>query len=405
LAELSLTVYSILVFFLIFWQEQPLAQMNSGIPQSRDSQRFFFLLVSLFLLLPLIALAGDRCAICGEEMTGTIYLLTDKLTREKKHVCYDCVHSADACFACGLPVRKDYVRLPDGRFLCVRDAKQAVLNASDAKSICSEAREDLDKLFSRFLTFPTNVEIAIVDRVNLLSLFKIPGNDFECPNVLGYFRATTNHHEVRHKISLMSALRAAELKATCAHEYSHAWVFDNVSEERRQTLGRDAQEGFCELVGYLLMDAQREDEQKQAVLRNQYTHGQIDLFIQAEKRFGFNEIVDWMKYGVDAELDADNCRDVDIPRAKRVSTSGASSYLENPSPAPDKLVLKGISWIASRPLAIINNQSFAPGESGKVRVGITNVTIRCLAVQANSARIQILASGEELELSLNRTEK
>ncbi len=379
--------------------------MNSGIPQSRDTQRFVFLLASLFLLLPLLALAGDRCAICGEEMTGTIYLLTDKLTREKKHLCSDCVHLYEACFVCGMPVRKDYVRLPDGRFLCARDAKQAVLNVSDAKSICSEVREDLDKLFSRFVTFPTNVEIAVVDRVNLLALFKIPGNDFECPNVLGYFRATTNHHQVRHEISLMSALRAAELKATCAHEYSHAWVFDNVSEERRQALGRDAQEGFCELVGYLLMDAQREDEQKQAVLRNQYTHGQIDLFIQAEKRFGFNEIVDWMKYGVDAELDADNCRDVDIPRAKRVSANGASSYLEKPSPEPDKLVLKGISWIASHPLAIINNQSFAPGESGKVRVGTTNVNIRCLAVQANSARIQITASGEEMELSLNPMEK
>ena len=380
--------------------------MNSAIPQCRGCQRFVYLLVSLVLLLPFIATAGDRCAICGEEIPGTIYLLTDKLTREKKHFCSDCAHLADACFVCGLPVQKDYVRLPDGRLLCARDAKQAVLDSSDAKRICSEVREDLDKLFSRFVTFPTNVAIAVVDRVNLLALFKIPGNDFECPNVLGYFRATANRqHQVRHQISLMSALRAAELKATCAHEYSHAWVFDNVSPERKDILGRDAQEGFCELVGYLLMDAGAEEEQKQAILRNQYTHGQIDLFIQAEKRYGFNEIVDWMKYGVDAELNEDNCRDVDIPRTARDSAIGVSSYEEKPSPAPDKLVLKGISWTAYRPLAIINNQSFAPGEAGKVRVGTTNVNIRCLAVQANSARIQILPSGEELELSLNRSEK
>src|SRR5882724_13651634 len=190
--------------------------MNSAIPQRLGVQRFAFLLVSLVLLLPFIAMAGDRCAICGEEITGAIYLLTDKLTREKKHSCSDCAHLADACFVCGLPVRKDYVRLPDNRFLCARDAKHAVLDTSDAKSICKEVREDLDKLFSRFMTFPTNVEIAIVDRVNLLALFKIPGNDFECPNVLGYFRSTTNRHQVRLEISLMSALRAAELKSTCA---------------------------------------------------------------------------------------------------------------------------------------------------------------------------------------------
>ena len=209
--------------------------MNSAIPQSRRTQRFIFLLVSLVLLLPFIAMAGDRCAICGEEITGTVYLLTDKLTREKKHFCSDCAHLADACFVCGLPVQKDYVRLPDGRLLCARDAKQAVLDSSDAKRICSEVREDLDKLFSRFVTFPTNVAIAVVDRVNLLALFKIPGNDFECPNVLGYFRATANRqHQVRHQISLMSALRAAELKATCAHEYSHAWVFDNLIPRKKR---------------------------------------------------------------------------------------------------------------------------------------------------------------------------
>src|SRR5689334_15234746 len=153
--------------------------MQPSISQSRCSHGLIFLLASLVFLSPLIAIAGDRCTICGEEMTGTIYLLTDKLTREKKHVCSDCVHLIEACFVCGLPVRKDYARLPDGRFLCARDSKQAVLDASDAKSICKEVREDLDRLFSRFMTFPTNVEIAIVDRVNLLALFKIPGNDFE----------------------------------------------------------------------------------------------------------------------------------------------------------------------------------------------------------------------------------
>src|SRR6185295_1393971 len=110
-----------------------------------------------------------------------------------------------------------------------------------------------------------NVEISIVDRIDLLSRFKIPGNDYECPNILGYFRVTTNHSRIRHEISLMSALTMAELKETCAHEYSHAWVSENVREERRQTLTRDAEEGFCELVGYLLMDSQGEEEQKKAL--------------------------------------------------------------------------------------------------------------------------------------------
>jgi sRNA-binding protein len=68
---------------------------------------------------------------------------------------------------------------------------------------------------------------------------------------------------------------------------------------------------------------------------------------------------------------------------------------------PEKLALRGISWSKNKRLALVNNQSFEPGESGKVRLGTTNVTIRCLEVRENSVRIQVLDSGEEIELSLN----
>src|SRR5437879_7514676 len=100
-----------------------------------------------------VAAMPDRFAICGEEITGDkIYLVTDKVTRERKHACYDCVGWGDVCFVCGLPVRKDYVKLTDGRFLCARDAKQAVLNSDEAKRICAEVRADRDQLLSRFVT-------------------------------------------------------------------------------------------------------------------------------------------------------------------------------------------------------------------------------------------------------------
>jgi hypothetical protein len=39
-------------------------------------------------------------------------------------------------------------------------------------------------------------------------------------------------------------------------------------------------------------------------------------------------------------------------------------------------------------------------EQGKVRVGRTNVTIRCLAIHRDAVRIQIVGSGEERELRL-----
>src|ERR1017187_8938467 len=232
-------------------------------------------------------------------------------------MCSNCMVLPNACFTCGLPVKKDFTELPDGRVLCARDAKTAVLDDNEAKHICSEVKDALDRNFSRFVAFPTNADVAIVDRVNLLALFKVPGNDLECPNVLGYIQSRTNHGSVRYAISLMSALQRAEFKAVCAHEYTHAWIFENVPAKRRKSLSADATEGFCELIAYMLMNSQNEEAELKEIKRNNYTRGQIDLFVDAEERYGFNDVMDWMKYGLDDRLKAgrlDKIRDVEIPR-------------------------------------------------------------------------------------------
>ena len=49
-------------------------------------------------------------------------------------------------------------------------------------------------------------------------------------------------------------------------------------------------------------------------------------------------------------------------------------------------------------LALINDRTFEVNEEGKVRVGRTNLLIRCLAIRGDSVRIRVLGSGEELEL-------
>ena len=363
----------------------------------------FLLALSVALFHAPLRAESNRCAVCGGEFGDTIYTVTDKVTREKLEICHTCLTWPDECFICGLPVRKDYVKLPDGRFLCARDAKTAVLDEAEAKRICGEVKEALDRLFSRFLTFPgTNVDIAVVDRVNLLA-FKVPGNDFDCPNLLGYIRPETNQGAIRFEISLMSALPRAEFKATCAHEYTHAWVFAQVPPARRKTLGHDAHEGFCELVAYLLMDSQQEEEEKRTILANAYTRGQIDLFIEAEKRYGFNDIVDWMKYGVSAQLDKGDLgkvRNIELPRTTRERTHPVFLYAPPLVPEPAHLVLRGILLASNQPLALINNRPLAVGESGKVRVGQTNVLVRCLAIATNSVRVEISGSGETQELWL-----
>ncbi len=126
------------------------------------------LLMAGFCFGPLSA-RGDLCAICGKPISGTIYLATDKVTGEQKEVCSDCL-KLPRCAICGLPV-KDGMQLPDGRFLCTRDARTAVLKADDAERICAQVKDDLDRLFSRFTAFPEKVDVSVIDRIDVDSMF------------------------------------------------------------------------------------------------------------------------------------------------------------------------------------------------------------------------------------------
>src|SRR5262249_48017188 len=114
--------------------------------------------------------------------------------------------------------------------------------------------------------------------------------------------------------------------------------------------------------------------------------------------------------GVDDVLSADNpqrVRSVLVPKAGNAAVLNPTPKapteftLAVPMPvsAPQVLVLKGV-FMSSRPQAVINNRSFEINESGNVRLGATNVSIRCLAIGQDFARVKLLDSGEEKELRL-----
>jgi hypothetical protein len=368
---------------------------------------FVFLLAGLVLGGRPAMGALDICALCGRPIQDTVYLSTDKVTNEKKFFCGDCI-LRPACAICGLPVKENDLQLPDGRYLCARDARTAVVKAADAERICARVKDDLDRLFSRFTTFPDNVDVAVIDRIDVDAMYSPNGNDFESPNLLGCVHPETVNQNIRYKMRLMTGLPLAELQATCAHEYAHTWVHQNVPKERQAGLGHDAEEGFCELVAYLLMDSQQQAAQKKFILQNRYTRGQIDVFIEAEKRYGFDQVLDWMKYGELAQLEeghVDKLRDVKMPLAKSAASAPAIYSRTNKpaapaSPAPAVLKLDGVMW-GSRPVAIINGRSFLANDLNPVKVGSTNVMIRCLGIQKTSVRIQNVASGKEQELHLS----
>jgi hypothetical protein len=347
----------------------------------------------------------DVCAVCGEPIPDLYYSIEDHVTLEKSHVCKLCEQSYQDCFLCGVPANTNtpgFLRLSDGRVMCARDAKTAVLQPEDGLRISHEVRDGLDRLLSRFTSFPeTNVIVGMVDRVHLLDLLKLAGNDYHCPNVFGYTQTKTNHNRLEHRVNLMSGLPLTWFEATCAHEFSHTWVAEHLAAGRKETLGREAEEGFCELIAFLYMDSLHDDAQKAIILHNGYTRGQIDLFVAAEKDYGFNEILDWMQFGMDDQLSAaepDRIRKLQEQRAWKPPARG--SPFAQAAPVPDTLVLKGIIWDQRRPLALINDRAFSPNEEATVRVGNTNVVVRCLTISPDSVQLRVAGALEEQTLRL-----
>lgn len=362
-------------------------------------------LIIIFALLGLACeLRAQLCAVCNQSIGINVYLVKDKVSNEQKRICDNCILLNTRCYLCGMPVKSNMTTLDDGRVLCARDSKEVVLSESEAKQIAEDARSELNRLFSRFTTFPdTNVLIAIVPRTQMDQLVQTPGFDRQCPSVFGYIRSrVAQGGQWKHPISILSGLPKYRLMAVCAHECGHAWVRENVPSSR--DMDREAEEGFCELIAYRLMEYSNQQAEMNAIRNNLYTRGQFDLFLEGDKTYGFYTVMQWMKWGTDHRLpeeEPDRIRRIDEKGlAGPRPVFGSAPLLIGPTPVPETLTLIGVSGTGSRRLALINDRAFGAGESGKVRFASTNATVHCLEIRNNSVLIEVEGSSEEQELFL-----
>jgi hypothetical protein len=345
-----------------------------------------------------------KCRVCENPIKGKFYQVEDKAHGGQAEVCTDCVNLESRCFACSLPVKPTATKLADGRFLCARDAREAIQENDEAKKICLQTREELDRFYSRFLVFPaTNVLLNVVDRFTLEGLFKSPGYGRRCTSIFG----ATGSHKLEdkvyvHTISILSGLSRKRLEAVAAHEFGHTWLAENLSPERRAAVEPNAIEAFCELIACQWMEQQGAEFEKQSIKESPYTRGQLDAFLKAEARHGFNTVLEWLKSGEASSLDADDPDGVRVMRATAATSTPApvNAVSRPPSPLPERLSLKGISGVPGRRFAIINNQTFGVMDLARMRLAKTNLVIRCLEIRTNSVVIRIEGTGEKRELFL-----
>jgi hypothetical protein len=156
-------------------------------------------------------------------------------------------------------------------------------------------------------------------------------------------------------------------------------------------------------VSWWLQSGGRTSEaiEKKVILANAYTRGQINAFVQAENEQQFHRIVLWMKTGMDGLLVQTNSKRVLTLRDER---SGVPLWPPPPlvkTHVPDTLMLKGISGTANRRFALINDCTLRESEVGRVRVGTSNLTVRCVAIKERSAVIEVVGRDASVELVLH----
>jgi len=352
------------------------------------------------------------CRVCDQSIPGEFYFVKDKARGGKFEVCTNCFNLETRCFSCSLPVKTGFTTLADGRTLCKYCAKDAITQDEAARTVCWETRDALDRLFSRFLTFPqTNLSVTIVDRFTLDSLFKSPGYAQQCTSVFGATRTlVVGGHRLIHAISVLNGLSPAQLEAVAAHEFAHAWLNENLTAARQAVLSREAQEGFCELIALELMQDRNHAAEINNIKESPYTAGQLEAFLAAEKLRGFDAVVDWVKSGEAGKLDPadpDGIRAMreeahSMPARPPVVAGGVPLYYSYAptAPLPERLMLKNLSGLPNRRLAIINDRTFAVNDQAVVKLAASNPLVRCVEIRTNSVLIELDGTGTNQELFL-----
>jgi hypothetical protein len=322
------------------------------------------------------AAADLQCAVCRARIQGEFYWIATPALAEKQSICEPCQKIEARCNHCRLPVNHQGRQLSDGRYLCPADFQSAVL----------DEREGL------------RIYDSIIDGTRLRQLRQALPSSHEEATVMGLTRSRVrNRTEFEHEIFLINGLIPSRLASVAAHEYTHAWIHENVPTTRR--LEGVAVEGFCELVAYKLMARRGEELEKKVILANAYTRGQVNAFVQAENAQQFDRVVKWMKTGVDDSMVATNRSQILVMRPEP-SESPWPPPAARETPVPGHLVLRGISGPPSRRLALINHGTLGAGEQGRIRVGQTNILVRCLEVRSNSVLVHVESHERPVELFL-----
>ncbi|MBI5385045.1 MAG: hypothetical protein HZA90_10205 [Verrucomicrobia bacterium] len=91
-----------------------------------------------------------------------------------------------------------------------------------------------------------------------------------------------------------------------------------------------------------------------------------------------------------------------VRRAREMARVNASAAFAQPANLLSQLTLKGISIAKGRRLALINNVTFAAGETVELKVNAENLRVRCVEIRDRSVIVALDGSKDARELTLRK---
>lgn len=357
-----------------------------------------------FWAVALAAAGEDRCPICGNQFGGQLYRFTRRGSEQKVLICSSCAKLESSCYICGLPVKDKGMRLSDGRILCEEDAKTAVLTQDTAANLFDDVKREVQSMLAQLGPLPNhniNLVLETKARLDKSGGNLISGHDDSL--LMGLTRTIgRGEGDFEHEISLLYGLTRERMIVVAAHEYGHTWLHENV----RRKLNQHTVEGFCDWIAYRVIQPKSAYETK-VLYDSNYSQGQSRAFIAAEKQHSFYHVMNWVRNGLDPELEPEHLERILVLRDRSAGNDSAvaPAFVSVPVPprsSPTNLVLKGLSGSAARRFALINDGTFMANERGKVRLGDSNVVLRCVEIRHDSVVVQVAGEVEPRTLQLSK---
>ena len=350
------------------------------------------------LRLPAIT-TDDLCPVCNQHYGPTVYGLTKRGRTEKVFVCANCAKLDTRCYICAMPVKDKFLRLADGRLLCDDDARQAVLEQFEAEKLFDDVKRETQIVLTQLGSLPHhNIKLILEAKARLDKTGSNLISAHDDRLLMGLTRTTgRGEGKFEHTVYLLHGLTKERMTVVAAHEYAHAWLHENV----RRKLNQDTVEGFCDWIAHRII-AQKNEYETTVLMKSDYSQGQLQAFLAAEKEHTFYLVMQWVKSGVDPEIDLEHLERILVLRDQKAAPAEPFAFATPPPPrpAPTSLVLKGLSGTKTRRFALINDATFAAHEQGKVRLGESNVVVRCLEIRDDAVVVQVAGRAEPLTLKL-----